>query len=89
MQVLASPNLTLAFALELATLAAFAYFGFRVTDHAIIRWVLAIGLPVLLSLVLFLLAALALYRSGQPGLAVATGVSVVLHVALGFAWSQW
>mgnify|MGYP003344203888 FL=1 len=38
-------NLALAFALELAMLAAFAFFGFRSVDHPLLRWVLAVGLP--------------------------------------------
>ena len=113
MQALASLNLVLAFALEIAMLAAFAYFGFRVTDHTLVRWVLAVALPlvaaglwgailapkavhrlpmvpgILLSLGLFLLAALALYCSGQPGLAVAMAVAAILHAALAMVWSQW
>jgi len=106
-------NLALAFALELAMLAAFAYFGFQATDHVLARWVLAVALPVmvaglwgavlapkaahrlpmmpgiLLSLGLFLLAALALYRSAQPGLAVVMAVAALLHAALAVLWRQW
>jgi len=113
MQALAGLNLALAFALELAMLAAFTYYGFRVTDHALLRWVLAILLPlvtagvwgaflapkaakrlpmvpgVLLSLCLFLLAALVLYRSAQPGLAVAVAVAAILHAALALLLRQW
>jgi len=113
MQALASLNLVLAFALELAMLAAFALFGFRVTDHSIMRWVLAVGLPVLvailwgmllaprathrlpmvpgilLSLGLFLLGALALYRSSQPGPAIAMGAAAIVHAVLAFVWNQW
>lgn len=37
-------NLALRFGLELAALAALAYWGFK-RDHIILRWVLAIGLP--------------------------------------------
>ncbi len=113
MQALVSLNLALAFALELAMLAAFAFFGFRITDHSIVRWVLAIGLPVLvaglwgillapkathrlpmvpgilLSLGLFLLAAVALYVSDRPGLAIAMGAAAILHAVLAFVWGQW
>ncbi len=49
MEALAGLNLALAFALELAMLAAFAYFGFRATDHALMRWVLALALPLLVA----------------------------------------
>lgn len=49
MQALAGINMALAFVLELAMLAAFASFGFGVTDHAIVRWMLAIGLPTLVA----------------------------------------
>lgn len=113
MDMLANLNLVLAFALELAMLAVFAYFGFRVTDHALVRWMLAIGLPVatamlwglvlapkaahrlpmvpgiLLSLGLFLLAALALYRSEQPVLAIVMSVAAILHALLALLWKQW
>ncbi len=113
MAALASLNLALAFTLEIAMLAAFAYFGFRATDHALLRWVLAVVLPllvavlwgailapkaanrlpmvpgVLLSLGLFLLAALALYRSAQPGLAIIMAVFATLHAALALLWHQW
>lgn len=113
MEMLANLNLVLAFALEMAMLAAFAYFGFRVVDHTLLRWILAIGLPVatatlwgvvlapqaahrlpmvpgiLLSLGLFLLAALALYRSEQPVLAIAMSVAAILHAVLALLWKQW
>lgn len=40
-------NLALAFILELAALAAFAYWGFNTTDLTIVHIVLGIGVPVL------------------------------------------
>lgn len=113
METLANLNLVLAFTLELAMLAAFAYFGFRVTDHALVRRMLAIALPVatallwgavlapkaahrlpivpgiLLSLGLFLLAALALYLSEQSVLAIVMSVAAVLHAALALLLKQW
>lgn len=113
MEAAGSLNLALAFALELAMLAAFAYFGFRSVDHAVLRWVVAIALPlltavlwgtllapkashrlamvpgVLFSLGLFLLAALALYRTGQSTLSGVMAVAAVLHAVLSHLWRQW
>ena len=40
-------NLALAFALELAALAAFAYLGFNMGDSAVIHVVLGVGMPLL------------------------------------------
>jgi len=112
-ELLANLNLGIAFALELAMLAAFAYFGFRVTGHALVRWILAIGLPlvtatlwgavlapkaahrlpmmpgIMLSLGLFLLAALALYQSDQPVLAIVMSLAAILHALLALLWNQW
>lgn len=47
MQMLRVGNLVLAFALELAMLAAYFLTGWRSTDVAWLRFVLAIGLPAL------------------------------------------
>jgi len=111
--VVASLNLALAFALELAMLAAFAFFGFRSVDHPLLRWALAIALPlatavlwgyllapkaanrlamvpgILLSLLLFTLAALALHRVGQPTLAWVMAGAAILHAVFAFVWRQW
>jgi hypothetical protein len=113
MAVLESLNLALAFALEAAMLAAFAFFGFKAVDHAVLRWVAALALPaaiaalwgvllapkaahrlpmvpgVALSLGLFLLAALALARAGQPVLGWVLAVAAVVHGALALALRQW
>lgn len=113
MDALKGLNLLLAFALELAMLAAFSYFGFQSTHVPMFRWLLAVALPLavaafwgaflapkaahrlsvlpgmLVSHALFLLAALALYGSGQPILAVAIAVAAVIHGALASLWRQW
>lgn len=113
MDVLKGLNLVLAFGLEMAMLAAFGYFGFQSTPQPMLRWVLALALPLatasfwgavlapraahrlpilpgtLVSLGMFLLAALALYGSGQPTLAVAMAVGAVVHGALVLLWRQW
>ena len=52
MTILRAINAGIAFALELAMLAAFAYWGYGVGEGAIIRWALAIGLP-LVAIVLW------------------------------------
>ena len=113
MEILKSSNLVLAITLELAMLAALGYFGFQSTHVPLLRWVLAVGLPLLaaalwgavlapkaahripmlpgtlLSLGLFLLAALALHRAGQSTLAVVMAVAAVIHGALALLWRQW
>src|SRR4051812_9929124 len=94
-------NLALAFALELAMLAAFAFWGFGAVDNTILRFVLGLGTPmivagiwgmylspraakpispqvkVILEVVLFGSAALALAAAGQVTLAVIFAVVVV------------
>ena len=52
MTILRAINAGIAFALELAMLAAFAYWGYWVGEGVIIRWALAIGLP-LVAIVLW------------------------------------
>lgn len=113
MTVIATLNLVFAFTLELAMLAAFAVFGYRLVDHALLRWLVALALPstmavvwwlllapkaphrlsmtpgILLSLALFLLAALALHRIGLPALAWAMAAAAVLHALLAWVMRQW
>ena len=47
MAALQAANLALAFLLELAALAAFAYWGFNTGDSTLVHVVLGIGVPVL------------------------------------------
>ena len=54
--LLKGANLALAFLLELAMLAAFAYAGWQITPLTLVRIVLAVGLP-LLAIVLWALWA--------------------------------
>ena len=49
--ILKSINLALAFLLELAMLAAYAYWGFHVGNTAILKAVLGIGLPLLVAVI--------------------------------------
>lgn len=113
MATLANLNLVLAFALELAMLAALAVFGFRITGDSPLRWLLALALPlaaagiwglllapkssrrlsmlpgIALSLVLFLLAAIALWHVDRPALAALMAAAAVLHAVLALVWRQW
>jgi Protein of unknown function (DUF2568) len=50
-------NLGLAFLLELAALAALAYWGYRLDASAGVRWIVAIGAPLALALTWSLIAA--------------------------------
>jgi hypothetical protein len=106
-------NAGLAFFLELAMLAGFGYWGFSGEKSILIKWILGIGLPVvlaiiwgmffapkasyrlkitsgaLLSSVLFLLAAMALFSAQQPALAIVFAVTAVVNRALILVWKQW
>jgi hypothetical protein len=50
-------NLGLAFLLELAALAALAYWGYRLDASAGVRWAVALGAPLALALTWSLIAA--------------------------------
>lgn len=50
-------DLGLAFLLELAALAALAYWGYRLDASAGVRWVVALGAPLVLALTWSLIAA--------------------------------
>lgn len=112
MALLKQLNIALSFVLEIAMLAAYAYWGYHAVTGPL-RWLLAIAAPLLaavvwglllapkarrrvgstagiaLSTVLFLLAALALFTSGQPGLGIAMLALTVVNRALLAAWHQW
>lgn len=103
---MAGLNLAIRFLLELAGIAALAYWGWTATDNVTMRLVLGLGAPALLivlwSLVvapratnpipqqqrmligsgLLEVAALALFLAGQPLLALAFAVLIVLNLAL-------
>jgi Na+-translocating ferredoxin:NAD+ oxidoreductase RnfD subunit len=49
--ILKSINLALAFLLELALLAAFAYWGFQSGNSTLVKILLGIGLPLLVALI--------------------------------------
>lgn len=68
-------------------LAAAALWGVVLAPNAAHRLPLLPG-P-LLSLGLFLLAALALQKAGQPVLPVVMAVAAVIHAALVLLWQQW
>ncbi|WP_157156702.1 DUF2568 domain-containing protein [Diaminobutyricimonas sp. LJ205] len=90
MSVVVGVVLLLKFLVELASLVAVGYWGYHLTDIGILRWVLALAVPavvepwlVITQLAVFGLAALALWASGQPCLAVALGsAAVVIEVLL-------
>jgi hypothetical protein len=106
-------NTGLAFFLELAMLVGFGYWGFSGDKSVLMKWLLGLGLPVvvavvwgmffapkaghrlkitsgaLLSLMLFLLAAAALFSTQQPVLAIVFAVTAVVNRALVLVWKQW
>jgi Protein of unknown function (DUF2568) len=47
MSALKNANLGLAFLLELVAIAAFAYWGFNISDSAVLKIVLGLGTPIL------------------------------------------
>lgn len=113
MGILKGLNATLAFLLELAMIVSLGYWGYQSTDSALLKWLLAIGLPAvailvwaryfapkatrrlsivpgaLLSLGLFLLAALALYSVNQPAAAMVLVVAAIINRTLVLVWRQW
>ena len=113
MVVLKGINATLAFLLELAMIASLGYWGYQSNDNALLKGLLAIGLPLiaiviwalyfapkaarrlaivpgaLLSLGLFLLAALALYSANQPAAAMVLAVLAIVNRILVLIWRQW
>jgi hypothetical protein len=106
-------NAGLAFFLELAMLAAFAYWGFYGDKSVLTKWALGIGLPLvvaavwgillapqaayrlnitggaILSLILFLLAAVALYQTQHHTLAIVFAVLAIINQTLMVLWKQW
>lgn len=113
MTILKGLNATLAFLLELAMIVSLGYWGYQSTDSALLKWLLAIGLPAvailvwaryfapkatrrlsivpgaLLSLGLFLLAALALYSVNQPAAAMVLAAVAVVNRVFVLLWRQW
>ena len=113
MAILKGLNATLAFLLELAMIASLGYWGYQSTDSVALKWLLAIGLPLiamvvwalyfapkstrrlplvpgaLLSLGLFLLAALALHGANQPAAAMVFAAAAIINRTLVFVWRQW
>ena len=106
-------NAGLAFFLELAMLAGLGYWGFYGDKNVLAKWILGIGLPVvvavvwgmlfapkaahrlnvtggtLLSLILFLLAATAVFYTQHPVLAIIFAVTAVINRVLIVIWQQW
>ncbi len=113
MAVLKGLNAALAFFLEQAMIGSFGYWGYQSSDNTLLKWLLAIGLPLvvivvwafyfapkatrrltimpgaLLSLGLFLLAALALYSAGQTTAARVLAALAILNRTLVLLWRQW
>ena len=111
--ILKGINAGLAFFLELAMLAGFGYWGFYGDKSVLVKWLLGIGLPVvvaivwgmflapraahrlnitggiLLSSVLFLLAAIAVFHTQHPVLGIIFAVIAVVNRALIVIWKQW
>jgi hypothetical protein len=111
--ILKGLNATLAFLLELALIASLGYWGYQSNDTVLLKWLLAIGLPLivivvwalyfapkaarrlsivpgaLLSLGLFLLAALALYSANQSMAAMVLAAFAIVNRVLVLLWRQW
>ena len=111
-EVIKGANLTLRFPLELCTLIALGYWGFKTGSRAIAKVSLGIGCPLVAAVVwgvfvaprapvklpgiLFLLlqvlvfgsAAVALAATGQRTLALVFAVVVVINAILMYVWGQ-
>jgi hypothetical protein len=112
MNALKTANLALAFVLELAALAAFAWWGYQTGDGALAKVGLAIGAPLLvavfwglfvapravfptapavkfaLALVVFGVATLVLFATGQTALAWVFLIAAVVNRMLILVWKQ-
>jgi hypothetical protein len=112
MMILKYVNLALAFALELAMLAAYAFWGFGAVENTLLRIILGVGIPLIVAgiwgmymapraakpvtpqvklvllLVLFGGAALALAAAGQITLAAIFAALVVINQVLLRVWQQ-
>lgn len=106
-------NEALSFLLELAMLVAFGYFGFHVGGPVWLKWLLGIGLPLVvavfwsifmaprasqrlpwpilpvISLILFLTAAVLLYVAGGKTWAVIMAAASVINAVFVFMWHQY
>lgn len=112
MMFLKGLNATVSFLLELAMLAALAYWGFNTVENTLVKLLLGIGasaiaivvwaiynaprsarrLPpvprILLSLLMFTVAALALAAAGQTTWAVVFMVVALINQLLAYLWKQ-
>jgi Protein of unknown function (DUF2568) len=82
-----SANLALAFLLELALLAALAYWGYRLDAAFTVRWLAAIGAPALLALIWGLVAAPTAKRRLPPAQLVGFKL-LVFTLGSGCLWSS-
>jgi len=106
-------NAAVAFGLELSMLAAFGYWGYKIGNGLVVKWLLALALPliagvlwgyvlapkapyrldtnirVVVELMLFLLAAYALYRLGHATLAVVFAALAVIVQVLFLTLGEW
>jgi hypothetical protein len=84
MATLKAINLGLSFLLELAMLAAFAYWGFQAVDNPWLRWVAAIGLPLVVFVIWGLLLAPRAGKrvDGNLGIPVSFGLFFLAAMAL-------
>ena len=112
MQLIKTLNLGLKFLIEIFMLAAFAYFGWKITRITIVKYALPVLLLIVVILlwsrfaaprsatrlpfakrvafgiVLFLLAAIALFLAGQPTLALVFAIIVLVCETGTIVWRQ-
>lgn len=113
LQMLKTTNLALSFFLELIMLAAFSYWGFYGEKSIWIKWLLGIGIPLMVAIVwglylapnskrrlnitaggivssvLFLGAAIALYQTGYSALAIILAIIMIFNRISSLLWKQW
>jgi hypothetical protein len=106
-------NIGLSFFLELAMLMSVGYWGFYGEKSVLVKWMLGLGIPLLLavvwgiffaprsayrlnsvsgnllSLLLFLLAATALFFAQQPTLAIIFALTAIANRTFNLIWKQW
>ena len=106
-------NVGLAFFLELVMLVSLGYWGFYGEKSVLAKWMLGIGIPLLVavvwgiffapnaghrlnstsgllvSLLLFLLSAAALFYAQHPTLAIIFALVAIANRVLALVWKQW
>jgi hypothetical protein len=84
MNIIKSANIALTFFIELAMLFAFGYFGFQAGQGIVLKWLLGLGLPLLVAILwgAFFAPKAARRFSTTPGVLLSSGLFLLAALAL-------